>query len=457
MIKICKQNKESLLRKIYNGDFDNVASSISNLVDDIILSMYKSGILSCISAALTDRRAHNTTVPFELVIALSVAAKMKSNTSITDIPYAITDHRVIAELGYNIIGSDRDLKDGMMTESSLRFLFGKYDASTVFSSYNKAVQDHIMKKLDIVPNIHILDCTELSVNLKNQNYEQSAVTINKYDEMDRGYKLATLRGLVEDTGLIEEIEFGAMNVHDLELSRNMLKETKVFNPGDILIEDRGFIDRDLINFLKRERQTDTYVPLRSNMVAYKIAVDAAKEENNWEEHPTRKGQKITLITDLGPLWQSKNPNDDVDINGCVVWDEKSNNYFVFVTTDTSISAKQITLTYELRPEIEEDYRQLKDFWKLQDFKSTKLNMISMHIIMVLFGYLFFQLYTLLPEGEQYAHKSLPTILKNYQPQAMPYLIFYAGYEFGVFSIAELLEIYPLCDKNAQERLSKFLQ
>lgn len=465
MIKICKENKDSVLRKIYTGAFDNVASSMSNLVDDIILSMHKNEILACLANKIPDKRAHNTTISFELVMALSVAAKMKTNTSICDVPYAITDHRVLAELVYNIIDTEKNLKAGMMTESSLRFLFGKYEAKELFKSYNEVVQEQIMPKLNYKPNIHILDCTELSVNLDNDNYEQSAVTTNKYGDVDRGYKLASIRGIVEDTGIIEEIEFGAMNVHDLELSREMLKTTKVFNPGDILIEDRGFLDRDLINYLKNERQIDVYVPLRSNMNAYQIAVQIAKDEDKWEQHPSREQQKIAFVPNLKNYWWSDlaqsrkkyNENDDVEINSCVVWDTETDSYFVFITTDTTVSAKQIITTYELRPEIEEDYRQLKDFWKLQDFKSTKINMIALHIIMVLFGYLFFQLYTLMPEGEQYAHKSLPVILKNYQPTVMPYLIFYADDEFGIFSISEVIKFYSSCDKEAQERLLRVLE
>lgn len=465
MIKICKQNKESILRKIYTGTFDNVVSSISNLVDDIILSMHKNGILSCITNKLPDKRAHNTTIPFELVMALSVAAKMKTNTSVSDIPYAITDHRVIAELGYNIIDTKKDLNTGMMTESSLRFLFGKYEAKELFKSYNEVVQEQIMPKLDYKPNIHILDCTELSVNLDNTNYEQSSITTNKYGDIDRGYKLASLRGIIDDTGIIEEIEFGAMNIHDLELSREMLKNTKVFNPGDILIEDRGFLDRRLINYLKTERKVDTYVPLKSNMNAYQIAVQIAKEENKWELHPSRENQKIAFVPNLKNYWWSDIinsrkkyvENNDVELNACVVWDTETDNYFVFCTTDTTVSAKQIITTYELRPEIEEDYRQLKDFWKLQDFKSTKINMVALHIIMVLFGYLFFQIYTLIPEGEQYSHKSLPVILKNYQPTAMPYLVFYADDEFGIFSISEVIKLYPSCNIVAQQRLLQVLK
>lgn len=465
MIKICKQNKDAVLRKIYNGTFDNAVSSISNLVDDIILVMHKNGMIDCLTNIIQDKRAHNTTIPFKLIVALFLAAKMKTNTSISDVPYAITNHKVLAELGYNIIDTEGNLKRGLMTESSLRFIFEKYNAKELLDYYNDVLQKQIIPKLDCKPNIHILDCTELSVNFDNVNYEQSAVTTNKYGDADRGYKLASLRGIVNDTGIIEEIEFGAMNVHDLELSRDMLKKTKVFNPGDILIEDRGFIDRELINYLKTKRKVDTYVPLKSNMNAYQIAIQIAKEENKWEPHPSRENQKIALVPNLKDYWWSDRTksrkkyaeNDDVEINSCVVWDTETNSYFVFCTTDTSVNARQIIATYELRPEIEEDYRQLKDFWKLQDFKSTKLNMIVLHIIMVLFGYLFFQLYTLLPEGEEYAHKSLPVILKNYQPNANPYLTFYAGDEFGIFSIAEMFDIFPHCTERAQEKLRNLLK
>ena len=62
-------------------------------------------------------------------------------------------------------------------------------------------------------------------------------------------------------------------------------------------------------------------------------------------------------------------------NDCVVHDKKTDNYFVFMTTDTSKTARQIINMYELRPETEKDFRQMKDFWKLEDFKSTQYNEI----------------------------------------------------------------------------------
>lgn len=452
MIKLCKLNQDNVIRQITNGHFDNVSISESNLADDIILSMYKHDILSCISKALQDKRRCNSSLPFDLILSLSIAAKMKIKTSLSDIPYAIQDHRVLAALGYNVIDTEGNLKEALMRESSLRRLLGKYSSDELFLAYNNTVQNFIMPKISARPTIHILDCTDLEVNLKNKNYEGSEVTKNKHGDVARGYKLGTIRGIVKDTGIIEEICFGSLKTHDLTLTKDMIMNSKFFKNGDILINDRGFLDRELINYMKNERGVDTYVPLKTNMQAYDMAVTVAQTENKWERHPTRSNQKICFITDLGAYWRSNNPKKDVDINAAVVWDEEDDNYFVFATTDTNKTARQIIKTYELRPEIEEDYRQLKDFWLLDDFKSTKLNMVAFHVITVLFGYLFFQIYTMLPDGEQYSHKCLPVILKNYHPNTMPRLIFYVENEFGIFSITEFADLYSRCSNEVQKRL-----
>ena len=49
------------------------------------------------------------------------------------------------------------------------------------------------------------------------------------------------------------------------------------------------------------------------------------------------------------------------------YDTKKEKYYVFVTTDLTVTGRQIIKTYELRPEIEEDFRQLKAFWKLSKY------------------------------------------------------------------------------------------
>ena len=460
MIRLCKYNQENVLAKVRQGKLDAVALSSSNLIDDIILEMHKTKIFDFLKDNIPDLRADNTTIPYELVWASAVAAKMKVQTSLSDVPFAIHDHRTLAKLGYTLIDTDGNLKTGLMRESSLRFLLGKYDPKLFIKGYNDTVQKGIMPILDLVPNIHILDCTDLEVNLRNENYEYSGIGHNKMDNRPaRGYKLSTLRGLVDDTGIIEEIRFGKLSTHDLKLSEEMLKTTKVLKPGDILINDRGFISRDLLNYLKLKREVDTYIPLRKDMEIYAQTVLGAKEQNEWKPHPNkkRKDQFIASVSGMGLYWESEHPENDVPINSCVVWNKKDNEYYVFITTDMTASAKDIILTYELRPEIEEDYRQLKDFWKIEDFKSTKLNVILFHVVCVLFGYLFFQLYTLLPEGEKFLHKSLPVILKNYLPEVMPYVVLYVGYEFGVLTLIDLMELYAHSSDEVKKTFEKILK
>ena len=451
MIRISREEKQDVLRRIREGKISAAVLSSSSLIDDIILAMHRNKVIDCLKQGFKDKRADNTTVPFDLVFALAIAAKMKVNTSLTDIPFALTDHRTISELGYSLWGTERDIKEGLMTEGEIRFLVGKYSANELIDAYNHTIQEHIFPKKSMKANIHILDCTVLEVNPKNENYEQSGMFCGK-----RGYKLSTIRGIIDGSGIIEEILLGPMNVHDLELSRNMLLSSKVFNPGDILINDKGFLSRDIINTMKLSRGVDVYVPIRENMDAHKMAVEIAKATGKWSKHPKRGMQAITLVTDIGVYWRSQTPLHDVPINACVVWDQESNQYFTFVTTDLSKSASQIIMTYELRPEIEEDYRQLKDFWKIEDFKSTKIHIIAFHIVCVLLGYLFFQLFTMMPEGIKLAGKSLPVVLKNYQQTLSAHIVVYAGEVFGVLTIPEMMKIYASCPHHIQRALDSAL-
>ena len=62
--------------------------------------------------------------------------------------------------------------------------------------------------------------------------------------------------------------------------------------------------------------------------------------------------------------------------------------------------------YEIRTEIEEDFRQLKDFWGLNNYKSIKYNIIIFIIMVSLLEYNFYQLFKESEEGKEYIGKSL---------------------------------------------------
>lgn len=203
---------------------------------------------------------------------------------------------------------------------------------------------------------------------------------------------------------------------------------------------------------------DVYVPAKKNMAIYEDAVTLASAAGNWQKHPNkkRKGQEIQLVSGLGNLWEGSKAGTDVELNACVVHDKKEEEYHVFLTTDLPKSARQIIQTYEIRPEIEEDFRQMKDFWKLTDFKSTKYTYITFHIVMTLMGYLFFQIYKNMEEGREFIGKSLPVVVKNYKLKKESSVIIYAGRYFGIFSFLEFIQLYADCSLEVRKLLDSIL-
>ena len=456
-MQISVKNKEKVIEAIREGAIDAADVSFPNLIDAIILKMKQVGILELLEKAFSDKRSANMNIPFHVILTLAITAKMKLKTSLTDIPFAITDGETLSEIGWNIWDNERSLEEGLMSEGTIRNLVKKYTAEELIQAYNVYVQEQVYPNMDIMSDIHILDCTEIEVELDNDNYEYSEV-IKDEEGIRRGYKLSTIRGIVGDTGILEEVKLGSLKQHDLELSRDMILKSKMLKPGDILINDRGFISREVLNQLKTDREVDTYIPLRKNMEAYEQAVSVAKEQNKWQAHSNkkRKDQKIAYVEALGGYWRSNTPEKDVEINACVVHDKKADEYSVFVTTDLKKTARQIIMTYELRPEIEEDYRQIKDFWKIEDFKSTKYNFIAFHIIMVLIGYLFFQLYKGMEEGKKYAGKSLPVAMKKYVGNESKSVIIYSGQYFAIFGFLEFIQLYASCGTEVKQCLDPIL-
>ena len=63
---------------------------------------------------------------------------------------------------------------------------------------------------------------------------------------------------------------------------------------------------------------------------------------------------------------------------------------------------------------------------------------------------------MLPEGEQFAGRSLPVLIKNYQPKALGHVVVYAGDYFGVFSILELMEVYSGCSAKVKSAIASIL-
>jgi len=164
-----------------------------------------------------------------------------------------------------------------------------------------------------------------------------------------------LRSLLDDGGIITAIAFGAIQVHDLTLCKDLLLSITYLKPGDMVIVDRGLLDGETISRLKKKRKVDIILPLRSVMKAYECAVMSAYDANSdpWEKHPTRENQEIKKVVHVEWMWDKC----DVVMHGCVVRELKEGRdgsggredyeHWVFPTTRLHLTAKQMVQTYDL--------------------------------------------------------------------------------------------------------------
>src|SRR5437763_7177474 len=150
--------------------------------------------------------------------------------------------------------------------------------------------------------IHILDTTHVEVALETGTYECSGVVKNEDGTYSRGYKLATLRTLMDSAGLWNQVALAAIHVHDVALCRPLLEQAPVLRPGDLLLEDRGFLDGATVSELKRQRRVDVIVPLKANMLATQEAIQLAAMADQWEPHPSRTNQRIALVRGVEHRW-----------------------------------------------------------------------------------------------------------------------------------------------------------
>src|SRR5256884_9035232 len=127
---------------------------------------------------------------------------------------------------------------------------------------------------------------------------------------------------------------------------------------------------------------------------------------------------------------------EVPLNACVIrfWHKKKKriDHIVLVTTDLELSASWIVRHYEERPEIEQDYEQMKSGgWQLQKLSSTRYSEIVFYVLTVVLSYSLYHLFANTQAGGRFAGKTRPTN-GFWQPRTPPTHIF--RYSWGYFEI-----------------------
>jgi hypothetical protein len=305
--------------------------------------------------------------------------------------------------------------------------------------------------------IHILDTTPVEVPLATGTYECSGVVKNDDGTYSRGYKLATLRTLLDSAGLLSQVALSAIQVHDVTLCRPLLEEAPVLRAGDLLLEDRGFLDGATLTELKRQRQVDVIMPLKANMVATQEAIQLAEMADQWAAHPSRPDQTIAFVRGVEHMWSEC----DVPLNACVIrfWNKKKKrtDHIVLVTTDQKLNAPWIVRHYEERPEIEQDYQQMKSGgWQLNKLSTTRYSEIVFYVLTVVLSYSLYHLFANTQAGARFADKTRQAVAFEQLRTQRTHIIVYAGGYFEIFETLSFVQMVLQLAPPIQEKLRVWL-
>ena len=485
-----KYDKEKVIKILTKEEANkiNAFNIVPNLSDKVLDYNEKVfNFTDIVTDNLEEKRKYNSKLEIALFVMAGMQARMKQQFSISELSLALTSEEVINKLNINI---EYDKDKSLLKEANVRAFLNRYEQNDkeeiefnndFIKFFNKITKSYL-SKAGIESNIHILDCSVLDVNLDNCNYEGSSVTYKGGKKL-RGYKIGLLRGVTPNGGVTEEICMSTAKNHDLDMSKEMIINTKYLKEGDYLLEDRGFLD--ILTFRKLVgKKINVIIPIKKNMEIYKAAKEEAISKNEWKKHPNskRKGQDIVLVENLELFWLTDNDKTkkidkvklEYKINACVIrFDKKLNKkvltdeeiidgdekyaYAVIITNDTNIDANEIIRLYEMRSEIEEDFRQLKDFWGLNTYKSTKYIIISFIIMLSLLSYNLYQVYKESEEGKSYIGKNFIVEERKglYIVKGVRTAIIVNDY-FAIFYQDELLDLYVDLSKKMRDQLKQLL-
>lgn len=142
-------------------------------------------------------------------------------------------------------------------------------ATKLVAWYNATVGPSLLQyaRVGTGRRIPIVDTTHVEGPLETGTSECSGVVKNDNGSRSRGYKLATLRTLLDQAGLITQRGLCPIQVHDLPVCRLFVETAPVLRAGDVVLEDRGFVDGEPLSLLKRQRRVDVIVPVKSTMLS----------------------------------------------------------------------------------------------------------------------------------------------------------------------------------------------
>jgi hypothetical protein len=264
-----------------------------------------------------------------------------------------------------------------------------------------------------------------------------------------------------------------------------------------LILDRGFIDGEAIGKCKQEHKVDVIIPLRKNMDLYQDVMGLSRARDFvWRPYEkaqpvaapqrlrppavqkreaarqrtlaARKGQDAAAGVGAAPqapdsakrsyigrlkkayTWQSCPVPLNAIINREVDAD-RSEDYWVLVSTSLTKPSAEVRALYGLRPAIEERHRQIKCFWDLTKFRSQDFALVLNQVLFLAVTYTLLQVHLYLRKQTELNRKTRPRLLQMLSPTVAVVIVYYQR-RFARFSLPEYSQILLNASGDAKKKL-----
>ena len=128
-----------------------------------------------------------------------------------------------------------------------------------------------------------------------------------------------------------------------------------------------------------------------------------------------------------------------------------------MTTDQELSASWIVRHYEERPEIEQDYEQMKSGgWQLKKLSSTRYSEIVFYVLTVVLSYRLYHLFANTQAGARFADKTRQAIAFEQLRTQRTHIIVYAGGYFEIFETLRFVQMVLQLPLTVQAQLYTWL-
>src|SRR5215510_8075283 len=303
----------------------------------------------------------------------------------------------------------------------------------------------------------MLATPHIEVPRETGTYACSEVVKNDDGTYAHGDQLATLCTLLDNAGWLSQGALAAIQRHDVALCRPLLETTPVLRAGDLLLEDRGFLDGATVSDLKRRRQVDIIIPLKANRLATQEAMQRAAMAGQWAAHPSRADQPSAFVRGVEHMWNEW----EGPLNACVIrfWNKQQHrsDHMVLVTSDLELSASWIVRHDAERPESEQDYEQRKSGgWQLTKLSSPRYSEIVFYVLTVVLSYSLSHLFAHTRAGVRFADKTRQAIAFAQLRTHRTHIIVYAGGYFEIFETLRFVQMVLQLAPPVQEHLRTWL-